>query len=134
MYWQVVLIIKNGNNIVNNKLENQSEDGANENGYEKLDRKIPTDTDISVYNSSIESYTEGTQKSVYMRDLVNIIVNYNVQYEYNCKIEYNGKSYYTQKEQAELLTYFREHKDDDKTYTVEVDYEGNSYITLVKII
>lgn len=128
--------MNNGKNIAsdNGEVESKNEEETNENGYEKLDRKIPTDIDISVYNSSIESYTKETQKAVYMRDLVNIIVNYNVQYEYNCKIEYDGKSYYTQKEQSELLTYFREHKDDDKTYTVEVDYEGNSYITLVKII
>lgn len=126
----------NGNNIANDngEIESKNEEDINKNGYEELDRKIPNDIDISVYNSSIESYTKGTQKAVYIRDLVNIIVNYNVQYEYNCKIEYNGKKYNTQKEQSELLTYFREHKDDDKTYTVEVDYEGNSYIMLVKII
>ena len=81
--------MNNGKNITNDngEVESKNEEGTNENGYEKLDRKIPTDIDISVYNSSIESYTEGTQKSVYMRDLVNIIVNYNVQYEYNCKID-----------------------------------------------
>lgn len=123
--------ISNSNNVMDSNLQTTEEN--EENGYEKLDRKSITDTDISIYNSSIESYTKGTQEAVYMRDLVNIIVNYNVQYEYNCKIEYDGKSYYTQKEQAELLTYFREHKDEDKTYTVEVDYEGNNYITLVKI-
>ena len=85
----------NGNNIANDngEIESKNEEDINKNGYEELDRKIPNDIDISVYNSSIESYTKGTQKAVYMRDLVNIIVNYNVQYEYNCKIEYNGKKY-----------------------------------------
>lgn len=124
----------NGNNIDNNFEEQEISNENEENGYEKLDRKIPTDIDIDVYNSAIESYTETPQRAVYMRDLVNIIVNYNVQYEYNCKIEYNGKVYFTQKEQAELLTYFRENKDVDVTYIVEVDYEENSYITLVKIV